>query len=102
MYTSPNVSNLCRVRVYSFELPTSMQKHPLLQILPGFPGGEDLDTSFGDTVKRVRAKRYEGGTTDSRVSSNWALRLPSIVVAVQLSGQWISSQFAPRLSICQA
>jgi hypothetical protein len=39
--------------------------------------------------------------TDSRVSSNWALRLPSTVVAVQLSGQWISSQLVPRLSICQ-
>ena len=44
----------------------------------------------------------ETGKADSRVSSNWALRFPSIVVAVQLSGQWISSQLAPRLSICQA
>lgn len=43
----------------------------------------------------------KAGATDSRVSSNWALRLPSIVVAVQLSGQWISSQLVPKLSICQ-
>lgn len=35
----------------------------------------------------------------SSVSSNWALLFPSTVVAVQLSGQCIVSQFPPRLII---
>jgi hypothetical protein len=39
--------------------------------------------------------------TYNRVSSNWALLLPSTVVAVQSSGQWTLSQLLPRLIICE-
>ena len=37
--------------------------------------------------------------TYNNVSSNCALRFPSTVAAVQLSGQWTSDQLPPRLII---
>lgn len=111
MYGRPNASVTCAQYVYAyipFNCRHCSRQQLRLQILSRFPGGgENLNPGFGDTVIKVRMepgwkkKRWSGGTTDSRVSSNWALRLPSIVVAVQLSGQWISSQLVPRLSICQ-
>ena len=49
-------------------------------------------------LRKSRATKIN--KTDSNVSSNRALRFPSIVVAVQLPGQWTLS-FLPGLIACE-
>ena len=52
---------------------SSVREQTSLQVVSRFPGGENLNPGFGDTVVEVRAKlgkTIKAWRTDSKVSSN--------------------------------
>lgn len=76
----------------------------VIDICSTFTFSQNLHPGIRDTVKRWNELSLTQKIADKAhrsVSSNCALRLPSTVVAVQLSCQWNVSQLPPRLIICK-
>ncbi len=72
------------------------------EIFSSLSSSKNLNAGFGDPDEHeisVTSLKKREDDTHNNVSSNCALRLPSTVVAVQLSGQWIKSQLVPKFNM---
>ena len=87
------------------EMPEFLAASRTKEVLPPLPSSQNFHASFCDPTSTnhhsapsslfITQKKW----TYNNVSSNCALRLPSIVVAVQLSGQWTWSQLCPKFNM---